>query len=207
MAALATGVVGGPMTMSFLVLETTGDMRLAGATLAANLVCALVVRRFFGYSFSTWRFHLRGETIRSAHDVGRIRSLTAGRMMRQNPPTIPAKSTVAEFKHRYPLGATQRVILLDDTDRYVGITLAADAHAPDRDQAAVLADFAINKGLALRADTNVKDAMRAFETSHSDELAVVDPQGAILGLLTEAYAAKRYAEELEKTRQDLVGES
>ncbi len=207
MAALAAGVVGGPITMSFLVLETTGDMRLAGATLAANLVCSLVVRRFFGYSFSTWRFHLRGESIRSAHDVGRIRSLTAGRMMRQNPPTIPAKSTVAEFKHRYPLGATQRVILLDDDARYVGITVSADAHAPDREPTAVLGEFAINKGVALRADTNVKDAMRAFETSHSDELAVVDPQGGVLGLLTETYAAKRYAEELEKTRQDLVGES
>jgi CIC family chloride channel protein len=70
-----------------------------------------------------------------------------------------------------------------------------------------VAGVAINRAVALRPDTNVKDAMRAFETSHSDELAVVDSQGAVLGLLTENYAARRYAEELEKTRQELVGEA
>ena len=207
MAALAAGVVGGPLTMSFLVLETTGDIKLAGATLAATLVCSLVVRRFFGYSFSTWRFHLRGETIRSAHDIGRIRSLTAGKMMRQNPPTALATATLAEFKRRFPLGSTQRVVLLDSEGRYAGIVLAADAYAPDRDDAEQVGAIGINRALALRADTNVKDAMRAFETSHSDELAVVDSQGAVLGLLTETYAARRYAEELEKTRQELVGEA
>ncbi|HEY3814872.1 MAG TPA: chloride channel protein [Caulobacteraceae bacterium] len=207
MAALAAGVVGGPLTMSFLVLETTGDIKLAGATLAATLVCSLVVRRFFGYSFSTWRFHLRGETIRSAHDVGRIRSLTAGKMMRQNPPTSLASVTVAEFKRRYPLGSVQRVVLLDTEGRYAGIVVVSDAHAPDRDETEQVSAVGRNRALALRADTNVKDAMQAFETSHSDELAVVDSQGAVLGLLTENYAARRYAEELEKTRQELVGES
>ena len=38
-----------------------------------------VTRESFGYSFATWRFHLRGETIRSAADVGWIRDLTVGR--------------------------------------------------------------------------------------------------------------------------------
>jgi CIC family chloride channel protein len=207
MAALAAGVVGGPLTMSFLVLESTGDILLAGATLAATLVCSVVTRRFFGYSFSTWRFHLRGETIRSAHDVGRIRSLTAGKMMRQNPPTALANLTIAEFRRRFPLGSTQRVVLLDGEGRYGGIVIAADAYAPDRDESETVAGVAINRAVALRPDTNVKDAMRAFETSHSDELAVVDSQGAVLGLLTENYAARRYAEELEKTRQELVGEA
>jgi CIC family chloride channel protein len=207
MAALAAGVVGGPLTMSFLVLESTGDMLLSGATLAATLVCSLVVRRFFGYSFSTWRFHLRGETIRSAHDVGRIRSLTVGRMMRQSVTTIADTTTVAEFKRRFPLGSTQRVIVLDAAARYAGIVLSADAHAAERVDTQPVSDIVTNKAVALRADTNVKDAMLAFETSHSDELAVIDAQGAVLGLLTENYAARRYAEELEKTRQDLVGES
>src|SRR5262249_1361910 len=152
---------------------------LSGATLAAALVCSLVVRRFFGYSFSTWRFHLRGETIRSAHDVGRIRSLTAGKMMRQNPATAPADLTVAEFRRRFPVGSASRVVLVDANDRYAGIALGADAFASDRNEADAIADIAKNRALALRPDTNVKDAMRAFETSHSDELAVVDSHGAV----------------------------
>ena len=35
---------------------------------------SILVRETFGYSFSTWRFPLRGDTIRSAHDVGWMRT-------------------------------------------------------------------------------------------------------------------------------------
>ena len=39
----------------------------------------------------------------------------------------------------------------------------------------------------------------------SDELAVLDDDRCVLGLVSEAYATRRYAEELEKNRRDLVG--
>jgi CIC family chloride channel protein len=90
MAALAVAIVGAPMTMAMLVLEATHDFSLTGAVLAASLVSSTVVRETFGYSFSTWRLHLRGETIKSARDVGWVRSLTAGRMMRHEPRATPA---------------------------------------------------------------------------------------------------------------------
>ena len=60
MASLAVSVVGGPLTMSFLVLETTGDFGVTTVVIAACMVASLLVRETFGYSFSTWRLHLRG---------------------------------------------------------------------------------------------------------------------------------------------------
>ena len=66
MSALAVAVVGGPLTMSFLALESTGSLPMTIAVLATSVVSAITVRRTFGYSFATWRFHLRGEAIRSA---------------------------------------------------------------------------------------------------------------------------------------------
>ncbi|MCK5911891.1 MAG: chloride channel protein, partial [Caulobacter sp.] len=98
MGALGVAIVGGPFTMSFLVLEATGDFTITAATLAASLIASAVVRETFGYSFSTWRLHLRGETIRSAHDVSWMRNLTAGKMMRRDVKTIPAATTLAEFR-------------------------------------------------------------------------------------------------------------
>ncbi|HEX4297625.1 MAG TPA: chloride channel protein, partial [Devosia sp.] len=82
MASLASGVIGGPLTMTFLVLETTGDLTISAAVLVAATISNFIVRELFGFSFSTWRFHLRGQTIRSPHDVGRVRNLTVGSMMR-----------------------------------------------------------------------------------------------------------------------------
>ena len=81
------------------------------------------MRETFGYSFSTWRLHLRGETIRSAIDVGWMRALTVGRMMRRDPSTIPAAASLEELRRRYPLGSTQRVVVVDDDGRYLGVAL------------------------------------------------------------------------------------
>ncbi len=55
---------------------------------------------------------------------------------------------------------------------------------------------------------NIKDAMRAFDTSESEALAVLDTASGrhVIGLLTEAHALRRYAEELDRARRDLIGE-
>ena len=66
MSALAVAIVGGPLTMAFLALETTGSLPLTVAVVAAAVDFGPTVRRTFGYSFATWRFHVRGEAIRSA---------------------------------------------------------------------------------------------------------------------------------------------
>jgi len=211
MGALAVSVVGGPLTMAFLVLETTGDFGVTTVVLVACIVSGLMVRETFGYSFSTWRLHLRGETIRSAIDVGWMRTLTVGRMMRRDPPTILSGASLAEFRRRNPLGSTQRVVVVDDDGRYIGVALTSEAFAsaekPEEDAGRTAADIARWTDVTLSPAMNVRDAMRRFDAAESEALAVVDdPQTRkLLGLLTEAYAVRRYAEEVDKARQGLAG--
>ena len=206
MGALAVSIVGGPLTMSFLVLESTQDFGVTAATLAAALIASSVVRERFGYSFSTWRLHLRGETIRSARDIGWIRSLTAGRMMRRDPQTLADSASVAEFRRRFPLGSTQRVILLDDAGRYAGLVVTASAYAENVTPEGLVAALAVSEDVTLSPDLNIVDVMHLFEASETDELAVVDETGKVLGLLAEAYVTRRYASELERQHLDLYGE-
>jgi len=206
MGALAVSVVGGPLTMSFLVLETTRDFGVAAATLAAALIASTIVRERFGYSFSTWRLHLRGETIRSARDVGWMRTLTAGRMMRRNGPTLAAGATVAEFRRQYPLGGASRVILTGGDGRYAGLVLTASAYAEGVEPETPIDVLAVNEDATLSPEMNIEAVMRAFEAAETEELAVVDGDGKVLGLLAEAYVTRRYASELEKQHLDLYGE-
>ena len=98
MAALAAAVVGAPMTMAMLVLEGTHDFLLTSVVMSAVLVSSTLVRQWFGYSFSTWRMHLRGETIKSARDVGWVQNLNAGRLMRKGVATAPADLDAAAFR-------------------------------------------------------------------------------------------------------------
>ena len=108
MGALSVSVIGGPLTMTFIALETTGDLWLTTAVLIAVIISMQVTREFFGYSFTTWRFHLRGETIRSAADVGWIRDLTVGQMMRSDVRTTPVETPISAFREAFPAGLDQR---------------------------------------------------------------------------------------------------
>jgi CIC family chloride channel protein len=210
MSALAVAVIGGPLTMTFLALETTGDFGMAAAALTASLFASVVVRETFGYSFSTWRLHLRGETIRSAHDVGWMRTLTAGIMMRPAGATLPASAPLAEAQRRFPLGSAKSVVLVGDDGAYAGL-LSLDvlyAAAEDPSKAPVSVGALVRYAdAALTPQMSIKEIMEAFDHTEADVLAVVDPKGAPLGVVSEAYATRRYADELEKARRDLIGES
>ncbi|WEK44210.1 MAG: chloride channel protein [Candidatus Sphingomonas colombiensis] len=206
MAALAVAIVGGPFTMAMLVLEATGNFSLTGAVLAACLVSSTIVRELFGYSFSTWRLHLRGETIKSARDVGWTKSLTAGRMMRRGTAIAPAGITIAELRHRFPLGATSRVVLVGDDERYAGIVATAAAFAEGVDLDAPAGTLAHATDTALSPDMDMSVVMKTFDAAETDELAVLDADARVLGIVTEAFVHRRYAEELDKAQRALFGE-
>jgi CIC family chloride channel protein len=207
MSALAVGVIGGPLTMGFLALEATGSLPMTAAVLAACVVSALTVRRTFGYSFATWRFHLRGEAIRSAVDIGWMRTLTVERMMRREVRTVHEDMEVVTFKHDFPLGATQIVVVLDDEDRYAGIVHPAEVHA-DSDDHHHVELIKHHRDTVLLPGMTIKEAVAMFENAESDALAVVDGADTrkVIGLLTEAHALRRYSEELDRRRRELSGE-
>jgi CIC family chloride channel protein len=209
MSAMAVAIVGGPLTMTFLALEMTGDFVITGIVLAAAVVASMMVRELFGYSFTTWRLHLRGETIRSAQDVGLIRSLTVGKLMQGNVVTAPVEMTLAQFRRQFPLGSIQRVVMVEDEDRYAGMVFLADVYGPAKEILdGELEIFIKHPEAMLTPAMNVKAALEGFDRHETDALVVVEDTHLrrVLGLVTEGYALKRYAAELDKTRRTLAGE-
>ena len=207
MSGLAVAVIGGPLTMGFLALESTGSLPMTVAVLVACVVSAVTVRRTFGYSFATWRFHLRGESIRSAVDIGWMRNLTVERMMRREVRTVHADKALPEFKQEFSLGSEQRVVVLDDEDRYVGLVQVAEAYADAHDEH-VVGDLLHHADTVLLPRMTIKEAVAMFENAESDALAVVDgPETRhVIGMLTEQHALRRYSEELDRRRRELSGE-
>jgi len=208
MSALSASVIGGPLTMTFIALETTGDLWLTTAVLIAVIISSQLTREAFGYSFATWRFHLRGETIRSAADVGWMRDLTVGKMMRHDVRTVPVTATVTAFRETFPLGSPAHVIAVDANGRYAGMVPVADAHAAEASPNKAIKELVRYADAVLLPGMAIKEAVLAFDRAEAEALAVVDSfvDRRVIGLLTEAYALRRYAAELERRRQELVGE-
>ncbi|MDB5635118.1 MAG: voltage gated chloride channel family protein, partial [Bradyrhizobium sp.] len=208
MSALSASVIGGPLTMSFIALESTGNLRLTTAVLVAVIISTQITRELFGYSFATWRFHLRGETIRSAADVGWIRDLTVQRLMRPDVATVDASMPIGEFRAKFPLGSKTQVVAVDAAGRYLGLALVADAHAPDLDAKSGLVGILHHRDVVLHPLMNIQQAIAVFDAAEAESLAVVETDGEHrpVGILNEAHAMRRYAEESEQRRREAVGD-
>jgi CIC family chloride channel protein len=211
MSAFAVAIIGGPLTMSFLALETTGDLQLVIMVLIASTIVSVIVRQIFGYSFATWRLHLRGESIRGAQDVGWMRALTVARMMKTDVKAAPMTEKIGEFMEEFPLGSTSWVVAKDGSGRYAGLVSVADAHLSvgnGEDPQSPIEDLLRYKDDVLLPQMNIKHAADLFERSESEALAVIDDplHRRVIGMLTEAHVLRRYTEELEKARRELAGE-
>lgn len=208
MSALSASVIGGPLTMSFIALETTGDLWLTTVVLAAVIISTQITRELFGYSFATWRLHLRGETIRSAADVGWIRDLTVRRLMRPDVVTVSAEMPIAEFRAKFPPGSKTQVVAEDEAGRYAGLVLVAEAHAPDIDVRKNLRSILHHQLVVLHPRMNIREAISVFDLAEAESLAVVETgENRPIGILTEAHAMRRYAEESERRRREVVGDA
>ena len=211
MSSFATSVIGGPLTMTFLALEITGNLPITALVLASTISASLIVRNLFGYSFSTWRFHLRGENVRSPQDVGWIRNLTVDQLMRTDVRTISQGASVFEFKEKYPLGSTQRVVVLGANERYAGVLNVPDIYSnlvENNQGSQSIEKFIKLPDQFLIPQNNAQIAAVKFEENECEALAVLnDPfDKQVVGLLTEAYTLRRYSEEMDSHRREVFGD-
>jgi CIC family chloride channel protein len=200
--SVAASIIGAPITMVLLVLEMTGNFPVTTGVLLGVLVSSAITRYVFGYSFSTWRFHLRGLRISGAYDIGWIRELTVEKIMRTGVKTVPSSMTVGELRNFIPAGSTTRVFVVDGDELYQGIIDVAALYnetSNDNQTNRTAADFTIGKHKFLLASQDIRNALNAFTNYELEELPVIESQGRpkIIGYVTESYALKRYNQELE----------
>ena len=209
MATLGVAIVGGPLTMSFLVLEMTRSVDVTAVVLAGCIVTSICVRFMFGHSFSTWRLHLRGETIRSANDVGWLRNLTVERMMRTDVGKVPTTTTIAACRREFVLGSRQAVVVVNNDD-YCGLVLLPELFSNELDSIAdeiQVVELARYTDITLLPEMNVKTAMKLFDDAEAEVLAVLESEDSrkVVGLLSESFARRRYVDEIDQATRGVLG--
>lgn len=211
MGAVAAAIIGAPLTMVFLVLEGTGSFAMMVAVMVGVVIASTIVRLTFGYSFSTWRFHQRGLSIRSPHDIGWLADLSVGRLMRTDARVVPESTPLRDVRERFPPGSTKEVFVVSDKGGYVGMVSIADIHDVQQNEkldTAFARDLAADGDLFLLPYENVRTALARFEDKEVEALPVLvsSTDRTVAGYLSEQYALRRYNQELERRRSADLGE-
>jgi CIC family chloride channel protein len=211
MGAVAAGVVGAPMTMTLLVLEATSDFSATLGVTVSVIVAILVVRHGFGYSFATWRFHLRGVALHSPHDIGWLHDLQVASLMRRDFSVVPSDLPIVELCRQFPIDVSTRIFVVDEQGVYQGVVDLIEAHAManrDPETIQIARDVAHGAEHFLTPGQPVRETLDQFIASAADTLAVVDnPRDRhVQGYLSEAFALRRYYRELEAHHREELGD-
>jgi len=205
LAAFGTGVLGAPFSMVCLALEITGDFSVTVGAVVASSVSALLVRELFGYSFATWRFHLRGEVIRGPQDVGWVQQLSATSLMRSDFESAPSAMPIAEAQKLFSPAQVRQIVLRAPNGTYAGMVSLADLHSIATIDNLPLATLAQQNEEFLLPEATIREIMTAFERTEADVLVVIDrPEHRVaIGTVSEAHVLRTYGEELERRNQEL----
>ena len=212
MGAVGAAIVGAPVTMILLILELTGSYSITIGVIVAVLLASFGVRQWFGYSFSTWRFHQRGLKLQGAHDVGWIQELAAESLMQRDMVFVRTSDSLEATKAAHPAGGTGQLFVLDDNGGYWGVIDVPALHLlkpPTEGAAQRVGDLLPMKQPVLARKTPIRAILQLFADSELEVLAVVDSTVTryVLGYCTEAYVLRRYNQELERRRSEELGHS
>ena len=210
MGAVGAAIIGAPFTMVLLVLESTGDFPVTLGVIIGVVVASTVVRLSFGYSFSTWRFHLRGLTLRGGQDIGWTSEMTAAQLMRTDVRSVPLNLPLFELRRQIPLGSAKWLFAIDRHGNFAGIVDVAAAHDPDLHdltETLLAADLAQGAKSYILPDDDIRVILNAFSEARAETLPVVRAREdrQVIGSVSEAFCLKRYAQELERRRHDELG--
>ena len=127
--AVAASVVGAPMTMILLVFETTSDYTVTLGVALAVIIATVGTRRWFGYSFSTWQFHLKGVGLKGAYDIGRMYDLTVRRVLDRDILRVEGATKLAELPALFR-GRREPIAFVQQPDEtLIGLIDAAEVNA------------------------------------------------------------------------------
>ena len=101
------------------------------------------------------------------------------------------------------------MVAVDQAGRYAGLIQTAEAHATalaTRDDGGPIAALVRLPETRLHPDLDVRAALAVFDSAQADTLAVVDRKTEIVvGALSEAFAARRYAQEADLAARGVLG--
>jgi CIC family chloride channel protein len=209
MGTVAASIVGAPITMILLVFETTQEYGITIGVAVGVVVASVVTRRWFGFSFATWRFHLRGLDLRGAHDIGRLYELRVREILDRDILKVPPDLEVETIASLFLFNRKPLAFVVDETDGFLGVVEANEVSAAVLEGAAGrrARDLLKPQPFTVRPTDRLSTVLELFDRTDFEAIAVVTAGEVpnLVGCVHEADVHRRYFAESERMRREEVG--
>ncbi|KTD18086.1 chloride channel protein [Legionella jordanis] len=203
MAAVATSIIGTPIGIVLLMVETAGLQTGVVTTAITVIIASHLTRYWFGYSFSTWRFHIRGNDLFGPRDIGRLRSLTFLEVPLNNPPRVHIDSPIEEALQKTS-DTDMHVLAVEEMNgRFIGLIHCAElAQAAASKAPLALCNLVRKPDFCVQINEPLIKYIEKLGAGSPSDVAILNSKAYLIGLATEAAILHRYLNEILAADRD-----
>ncbi|MGI9416970.1 MAG: chloride channel protein [Geminicoccaceae bacterium] len=200
MMALASPVIGAPLTTILIVFELTRNYDITIAAMVAVVFSNLIAHRVFGRSLFDVQLAARGVDLSAGRDQARLDALPVLNSGVQDIVEARMNEPLQAVLERLEASTWRTAFVTDDDGLFRGILESRDGVVPS---GSLAENHLRSPSLAFDERTSVAAAIHALQGFVGDAIPVVEHgSGRLLGVVTEASIIQAYLDTAQTLRRE-----
>ncbi|MFD2179025.1 chloride channel protein [Veronia pacifica] len=186
MMAVTSPVIGAPLTCILIVFELTRNYELTIAAMVSVVFSNLLVAKVYGRSLFDSQLLSRGFNLAEGRDQAILQTTTVQDVMRNDFPIACIDESLTNIFNRLDSSPWSEVYIIENNGKFLG-TLR-----PTATSSAHLKDCLHSPRLLFSTSTTLWQAMESLEGFVGDAVPIVDDEGKLIAVVTEADVISAY---------------
>ncbi|MCA1908748.1 MAG: chloride channel protein [Magnetospirillum sp.] len=212
MGALASAVLGAPISTTLIVFEMTGDYQVTVAVMLASVVANVLATQISGRSsFFHWQLARRGIDLEGSAEARLLKTMKVADLVRRDALTVSQGAGLSDIRRLLQSRPEGEVFVLCDQGQLIGSITLADlseaAFDPDLDSLLNARDVARLHPPALTLDDDIGTALETMRRLREPHMAVVahEDSDLFVGWVHQAEVLDHFARALIAARAEETG--
>ncbi len=206
MGAVASAVLGAPISTMLIVFEITGDYNLTIAVMIASAVSSSVTSQFYQRSLFLMQLAARGIRLEGGRATYLLKSAKIGDHMTRDFFTVSENEPVTKARELLVAQGGGLLIVTNSAGQMIGTLgfgqLQADVFDNNKAQDHTVAEYVRETTHTVKSTDPMQLAMTRMDTSGDETLPVLSPtqKGVVVGLISNRHVMKEYNRALLETQ-------
>lgn len=205
MGAVASAVLGAPISTILIVFEITGDYNVTIAVMIASAIASMVTSLFYQRSFFLMQLANRGIQLEGGRATYLLKSATVGEHMSRDFFTVRDTDTVGKARELLIVQGGGVLVVTDESGKILGVLslnqMPASIFEHGQERERLVGEFTREVGRLIKTTQPLEDALHYLDRSGEDALPVVSPSqdNVVVGLIRHRDVMREYTRALLET--------
>ena len=201
MVAVASPVIGAPMTALLIIFELTRNYEITIAAMVTVVFSNLVAYHWYGRSLFDNQLAERGLDLSLGRDRAYLQHQQVVDHVTRLLPCVDSSTTCGELIDQFKSISLQTAVVIDADGKYLGLLYQDQLNACNPSASITTLDF--NQSLVFDENTSLWSAMQAMRDYVGEAVAVVDSvSGQYLGAVPESEVIGSYLDAVHDLRRE-----